>query len=163
MKIGIIGYQGCGKSSLFQWLTGVEPDPAHAHETQSAMATIVDPRLESLREIYQPKKVTQAAMEVVDTPGLSRSHEDSAAKLAKIREAGCLVMVVASWDGSDAAADLQNFEDDLLIADLDIVTGRVRRLREQVTKPRPNRDELQKELAETENTWYELQVELGEF
>ncbi len=150
MKIGIVGYQGCGKSTLFQWLTGIEPDPARAHETQAAMATVPDPRLLQLRDIYSPKKLTQAAIEVVDTPGLSRSHEGSAAKLATIREAGCLVVVVAAYGGADTAADLSNFEDDLLIADLDIVTGRVERLREQVKKPRPNRDELQKELAALE-------------
>ena len=26
MKIGLVGYQGSGKSSLFQWLTGTQPD-----------------------------------------------------------------------------------------------------------------------------------------
>ncbi len=150
MKIGIVGYQGCGKSTLFHWLTGIEPDLARAHETQAAMATVADPRLLQLRDIYNPKKLTQAAVEMVDTPGLSRSHEGSAAKLAMIREAGCLVVVVAAYGGADPAADLSNFEDDLLIADLDIVSGRVERLREQVKKPRPNRDELQKELAALE-------------
>jgi ribosome-binding ATPase YchF (GTP1/OBG family) len=147
MKIGIVGYQGCGKSTLFHWLTGIEPDLARAHETQAAMATVADPRLLQLRDIYNPKRLTQAAVEMVDTPGLSRSHEGSAAKLAMIREAGCLVVVVAAYGGGDPAADLSNFEDDLLIADLDIVSGRVERLRDQVKKPRPNRDELQKELA----------------
>jgi ribosome-binding ATPase YchF (GTP1/OBG family) len=63
-----------------------------------------------------------------------------------IRDTGCLVMVIAAFDGADPAADLQSFEEDLLIADLDIVTGRIERLREQVKKPRPNRDELQAEL-----------------
>ncbi len=38
MKIGLVGYQGSGKSTLFEWLTGVAPDPAHSHTTQSAMA-----------------------------------------------------------------------------------------------------------------------------
>ena len=76
--------------------------------------------------IYTPKKVTLASLEIVDTPGLSRSHEGSAAKLAMIREAGCLIIVIAAFDGTDPAADLQNFEDDLLIADLDIVSGRDR-------------------------------------
>ncbi len=146
MKIGVVGYQGSGKSTLFQWLTGITPDPAHAHRTQMAMATVPEPRLEVLREIYGAKKVTQGAMEIVDTPGLSRTHEGSAGKLAMIREAGCLVVVVASYDGSDAVADLSSLEDDLLIADLDIVTGRIERLREYVKKPRPDRDDLQKEL-----------------
>jgi ribosome-binding ATPase len=146
MKIGIVGYQGSGKSTLFQWLTGVVPNPAHAHQAQTAMATVPDPRVALLCEIYKPKKVTQASLEIVDTPGLSRSHEGSAARLAMIREAGCLVVVVAAFDGSDPMADLTNFEDDLLIADLDIVAGRIERLHDQIKRPRPNRDELQKEL-----------------
>lgn len=146
MKIGIVGYQGSGKSTLFHWLTGVEPNPAHAHQAQSAMATVPDPRVAPLCEIYQPKKVTQAALEMVDTPGLSRSHEGTASRLALIREAGCLVVVVAAFDGQDPLADLNNFKDDLLIADLDIVSGRIERLHDQIKRPRPNRDELQKEL-----------------
>jgi ribosome-binding ATPase YchF (GTP1/OBG family) len=150
MKIGIVGYQGSGRSTLFEWLTGVQTDSAHSHVAQTAMAVVPDARLDGLSGIYKPKKVTQAALEVVDVPGLSRTHEGSAAKLAMIREAGCLLVVAASHDDSDAVADVSNFDDDLLIADLDIVSGRIERLREQVKKPRPNRDELQKELETLE-------------
>jgi len=150
MKIGIVGYQGSGKSTLFEWLTGVQPDSAHSHLAQMAMATVSDARLDSLSEIYKPKKITRASLEVADSPGLSRTHEGSAAKLAMIREAACLVIVAASHGGSDAVADIGNFDDDLLIADLDIVSGRIERLREQVKKPRPNRDEMQKELETLE-------------
>jgi ribosome-binding ATPase YchF (GTP1/OBG family) len=146
MKIGIVGYQGCGKSTLFQWLTGVAPDPSHAHEAQMATAAIPEPRVPALCAVYRPKKITEAHLEIVDTPGLSRSHEGSAQKLALIREAGCLIVVVAAFDGGQALADLQSFEEDLLIADWDIVSGRVERLQDQIKKPRPNREELQKEL-----------------
>lgn len=150
MKIGIVGYQGSGKSTLFEWLTGTPADPALAHTTQTAMCHVPDPRVGELCKIYKPKKITQAALEIVDTPGLSRSHEGSAQRLAAIREAGCLVVVVSAWGGNNAAADLSNFEDDLLIADLDIMAGRLERLRDQVKRPRPNREELEKELAALE-------------
>jgi ribosome-binding ATPase YchF (GTP1/OBG family) len=146
MKIGIVGYQGSGKSTLFQWLTGETPDPSLVHKTQSAMAVIPETRVADLCQIYQPKKVTLASLEIVDTPGLSRSHEGSAAKLAMIREAACLVMVIAAYDGNDPAEDLRNFADDLLIADLDIVSGRIERLQDSIKRPRPNRDELKLEL-----------------
>ena len=63
---------------------------------------------------------------------------DPAQKLALIREAGCLIVVVSAHGNTDPVADLRNFEDDLLIADLDIVSGRVERLRDAVKKPRPN-------------------------
>jgi ribosome-binding ATPase YchF (GTP1/OBG family) len=146
MKIGIVGYQGSGKSTLFHWLTGIAPDPALAHATQSAMATIPDPRVAQLCEIYKPKKITQAALEIVDTPGLSRTHEGSAQKLAAIREAGALVIVVGAFGGGEPAADLRNFDDDLLIADLDILSGRVERLKDQLRKPRANKEKDQEEL-----------------
>jgi hypothetical protein len=150
MKIGLVGYQGSGKSTLFEWLTGVPADPALAHTLQSAMATVHDDRVGELCRIYHPKKVTEAALEIVDTPGLSRRHEGNAARLAAIREAGCLLQVVAAYDGSDYATDVESFEEDLLLADLEIVSGRVQRLHESVRKPRPNRDELQHELAAIE-------------
>ena len=158
MKIGIVGYQGSGKSTLFHWLTGIAPDPALAHTIQSAMATVPDERVAPLCQIYSPKKITQAAIEIVDTPGLARSHEGSAQKLALIREAGALIVVVASIGSADAAADLQNFDDDLLIADLDILTGRVERLRDSLKKPRTNREKDQEELALLEPVLGELEA-----
>ena len=146
MKIGIVGYQGSGKSTLFHWLTGITPDPALSHSTQSAMATIPDTRVAQLCDVYKPKKITHASLEIVDTPGLSRTHEGSATKLAAIREAGALVVIVGAFGGADAKADLQNFEDDLLIADLDILSGRVERLKDQLRKPRPGKEKDQEEL-----------------
>jgi ribosome-binding ATPase YchF (GTP1/OBG family) len=150
MKIGIVGYQGSGKSTLFEWLTQVDADPAKAHTGQSAMAAVHDPRIASLCEIYHPKKITHAALELVDTPGLSRDHHGSAQKLALIRESGCLTIVLAAYGGADPFADLSNLEDDFLLADLDIVSSRVEKLRDQVKRPRPNRDELQAELESLE-------------
>ncbi len=150
MKIGIVGYSGSGKSTLFEWLTGVASNPSQHHDVQMAVAPIVDPRVAELCKIYRPKKISHANLEVVDTPGLSRSHEGSAARLAKIREAGCLVLVVAAFDGAEAAADWVRFEDDLLLADLDIVANRIERLRDQVRKPRADREEMEKELAALE-------------
>lgn len=157
MKIGIVGYQGSGKTALFEWLTGVPADPALAHASQSAMAPVPEPRVDSLCQIYRPKKVTLAALELVDTPGLSRSHEGNPARLGLIREAGCLVLVVAAFGGSDPLADLAGFREDLLLADMEIVSGRIGRLRESVKKPRPNRDQELAELAALERVLQSLE------
>jgi ribosome-binding ATPase YchF (GTP1/OBG family) len=150
MKIGLIGYQGSGKSTLFQWLTGVASDPAKSHTSQSAMAPVPEPRVAALCKIYHPKKVTYAALELVDTPGLSRTHEGNAARLGLLRDCGCLAMVVAAFDRESPAADLGRFEEDLLLADMEIVSGRIERLQESVKKPRPNRDQELVELAALE-------------
>ena len=111
------------------------------------MAPIPDPRIEPLCGIYHPKKITMASLEIVDTPGLSRTHEGNAARLALIREAGCLLLTVAAFGGADPLVDLRTFEEDLLLADLDIVSGRVQRLEDSVKKPRPKD---QRELEEHE-------------
>ena len=151
MKIGLVGYQGSGKSTLFEWLTGVKADPALAHASQAAMAAVPDDRVDPLCGIYKPKKVTMASLELVDTPGLSRTHEGNATRLGLIREAGCLVVVVAAFDrSSDPIADVKNFAEDLLLADFEIVAGRVERLRESVKKPRPSREQELAELAALE-------------
>ena len=57
---------------------------------------------------------------------------------------------MASFYGSHPAKDLQGFEEDLLLADMDIVSGRVERLRESLKKPRPNREQQQAELEAIE-------------
>lgn len=143
MKIGLVGYSGSGKSTLFHWLTGVPPDPAVAHTGQSAMVAVPEPRVEQLVKIYHPKKVTLASIELVDTPGLSRTHEGNAARLAQLREAGCLVLVVAAYGGSNPAFDLLAFEEDLLLADMELVTNRIQRVEEQLKKPIPRQEHEQ--------------------
>jgi len=108
---------------------------------------VKDERFDEVARLYQAKKVVRAAIELVDTPGLSRSHEGSAQRLGLIREAGCLVLVVAAYDGTDPWADAAAFEEDVLLADLEIVSNRVARLKESVRKPRPDREQ---QLAEIE-------------
>ena len=148
MKIGLVGYQRSGKSTLFEWLTGVPADPALAHTTQAAAALVHDVRVPQLCAIYHPKKVTEASLEFVDTPGLHRDHEGSASRLAQIREAGCLIQVIEAFEGTgQVAEDLRNLQEDFLLADMEIVSNRLERLREAVKKPRPNRDEQLSELA----------------
>ncbi len=150
MKIGLVGYKGSGKSTLFEWLTGVPPDPALSHATQSAMATLLDPRVPLLCDVYKPKKVTHAALELVDTPGLDPSHEGSAVKLGLIREASCLVQVVSAFAGEDPLKRLTSFDEDLLLADLEIVARRVEKLKDSLKRPRPNRAEEETELKALE-------------
>ncbi len=149
MKIGLVGYQGSGKSTLFEWLTGVPADPGQVHSGQSAIATVPESRVEPLCEIFHPKKVTMAGLEITDIPGLSRTHEGNPARLALIRNADCLVLVLAAYDGSDPAADLRSLEEDFLLADMEIVGGRIQRIEESLTKPipKPEREHLVHEEA----------------
>ena len=112
----------------------IRPSPTPARAPWPRFPT---PRIEQLCKIYIPKKITQASIEILDTPGLSRKHEGNAARLGSLREAGCLVFVVPAFSDVDPKKDLDSFDEDLLLADLEIVTGRISRLEENLKKPIP--------------------------
>lgn len=147
MRIGIVGYQGSGKSTVFELLTGVKPDIAKAHTGQVGIAIVPDERFDRLVELYHPKKETPARIELFDTPGLSRSDQSgNAQRLGIIRESTALVHVVGAFAGGDPAADVDAFLTDIVLADLQVVTNRIQRLEKDITKPLPNREELRAEL-----------------
>jgi len=70
MKIGIAGFSGSGKSTVFHWLTGEAPDHARAQHGQVGNPAVPDPRLDFLSSLFKPKKTTPTRMELLDTPGL---------------------------------------------------------------------------------------------
>lgn len=152
MKIGLVGYSGSGKSSLFSWLSGSTPDPAAVHSSQSAMASIPEPRVEALCKIYNPKKITYASMEVVDTPGLSRDHVGNVPKLAHLREADYLVCVVPAFSGAKVDEEMRSFVEDMILADLEIATNRLQKISEQLKRHLPKEDleklQIEKEALE---------------
>jgi GTP-binding protein YchF len=148
MRAGIVGFAGSGKSTLFQLLTGARPDPGKIHSGQVGIATLTDPRLDHLANLHKPKKVTPATVEFLDTPGLMPgSHADNPQRLALIREGDALVVVLNGYSGSDPAAELSAFRDEILFADLGVVTTRAERLESSLKKPRPDREQLSKELV----------------
>jgi ribosome-binding ATPase len=147
MRVGIVGFAGSGKSTLFQLLTGTKPDPSKIHAGQVGVATLSDPRLDYLAALHKPKKVTPATVEFLDTPGLlAGSHADNPQRLALIREGDALLIVLNGFTTGDPATQLAAFRDEMLFADLGVVTSRVERLETSIKKARPDRELAQKEL-----------------
>ncbi len=147
MKTGLVGFQGGGKSTVFELLTGTAPDPSKAHSGQVGLATVADARFDALVEHYRPGKEVPARIELFDTPGLDPRQQDvNTQRLGVIREAQALVQVVGAFNGADAVEEVDRFSEELALADLQIVSNRVSRLEVDATKPRPDRDELQAEL-----------------
>ena len=151
MKIGLVGYQGGGKTTVFELLTGVKPDLSKAHTGQLGVATLPDARFDGLVKLFNPKKISPAKIELFDTPGLSRGeHEGNAQKLGVLRESDALVQVIGVFSGSKPQAEATSFQDDMILADLQVMTNRMDRLKTNIGKPRPDRDELKAELAALE-------------
>lgn len=147
MKIGLVGYQGGGKSCTFELLTGVKPDLAKAHSGQVAVAVLPDPRFDALVKLFNPKKLSPAKFELFDTPGLSQEPgEANSQKIAIVREAAALVLVIGSYAGADAVSEVKRFEDDLILADLQVIQNRIERLKTSIGKHKPDKEACQKEL-----------------
>jgi ribosome-binding ATPase len=148
MRAGLVGFSGSGKSTLFELLTGDKPDQGKVHAGQIGMAELVDPRLDLLAELHKPKKITRAQVEFLDTPGLMPgSHGDNPQRLALIRKGDALVIVLGAFAGQDPTADLAAFRDEMVFADLGVMTNRIKTLEATIKKPRPDREELAKELS----------------
>lgn len=149
MKVGIAGFSGCGKSTLFQWLTGKKPDPAAVQRGgQIGEADIPDERLDWLSAHFKPKSTKHARMVMLDLPGLDPSERrDNPRRLAMLRDANGLVIVLNGFASSDPAGELRRFREELIFADLEVVTNRVGRLEDGLKKPRPAK---QKEADEAE-------------
>ena len=98
MKMGLVGFAGTGKSTVFEWLTGEKPDQSKVQQGQTAMADVPDERLAQISAVIKPKKKTYTKVAVLDTPGLmADERKDNPRRLGVIREANGMVVVL---DGS---------------------------------------------------------------
>jgi ribosome-binding ATPase YchF (GTP1/OBG family) len=139
MKVGIVGFAGCGKTTVFQWLTGKKPDPAAVQRGgQVGEAKVPDERLDWLSAHFKPKSTKAAELVFVDTPGLMPTERrDNPRRLGILRDANGLVIVLNGYSDGDLAGELHRFREELLFADLEIVTNRIGKLEDGLKKPRP--------------------------
>lgn len=146
MRIGICGFAGGGRSTLFTALTGATPAPPSGNplvHRSVATVPVPDARLEWMRTLFSPKKYTPATVEFVDFAGIPRSAEKGKAELmAAMREMDALLMVVSGFSGAADALEvvgtpgerLRALDDEFLFADLEIVERRVEKLEANLKK-----------------------------
>ena len=128
LEIGIVGLPNAGKTTFFNALTRAGAEiTAYASMTDKSnvgMAPIEDERLAQVARVAGARKVTPAAVRVVDVPGTGP------ALLGNLRQVDALLAVL---DGFSSEArpdhDLETLGLELLVADRDHVERRLERVR----------------------------------
>ncbi len=147
MKIGIVGRPSVGKTTVFNTLaasmaeTGGYTSRGHLNLSTAA---VPDARLARLAETFDSKKMTPATIDYVDVAGVTKADTADASLeagvLAELRTVDALAHVVRLFEDAsvphaegrvDAERDIENVALELVLADLQIVEGRLTRLRKQ--------------------------------
>src|SRR6266511_5173159 len=120
LEVGIVGLPSSGKSTLFQALTGSRPTG------DVGMAAIPDSRLDRIADVIAPRKVTPAAIRVVEVRGTGPEL------LGNLRQVDALLVVLDGFSGTLVPEnDLETLRLELLVADRDHVERRLERVAKQ--------------------------------
>jgi len=146
MKVGLVGFAGSGKTTVFNTLTGLAAEVGGYGAREKANVghiKVPDPRVEGLAELFNPKKKTFAEISFVDVAGPQadggdRSETGLDPKIVQhMREVDALVHVVRAFDNpmllqeADPARDIRAFDDELILTDLVQVENRINRLKKE--------------------------------
>jgi GTP-binding protein YchF len=160
MKIGIIGFNQTGKTSLFDLLTGKDSAGlAGGGRGAPNVGTcfIPDERVDFLSGLIKPKKTIYAKIELTDVAGFSSSGDGRSSGAARflndVRPCDALVHVLRAFESGsvahdmgsvDPARDLALIEDEMLLADLEMIEKRIARIKEgkKITKEQATEAEL---------------------
>jgi hypothetical protein len=166
MKTAIIGLPMVGKTSLFTILTGVHESARVGNlEARVGVTKVPDERLDALAKIFNPPKITQAVVEYLDFPSISKEALRDPSYLASLRVADALAHVLRVFDSDtvphekgsvDPMRDFEDVEIELIVSDLVVVEKRMERLdkeRKKIKNP-----EFDKEFVLLERLKAELEA-----
>ena len=141
MNIGLIGMPNSGKTTIFNALTKSEAQVTSYANSKSepnrAVVQVIDNRVEALSEMYQPRKTTFAAIELIDFVGLSqgaaREGLFTSSAMGPVKNTDALVLVLGNFLQNPAEKPaplvaLEKLEEELLISDLIIAENRLERI-----------------------------------
>lgn len=143
MKIGLVGFPGSGKTTVFNTMTGLDVPVGFGGEVKIGTVRVPDERIDRLSEIFSPRKTTYAEMTFVDVPGEHGSEKRglSPRGLQTIRDQEALCLVLRGFHNPalegepDPGSDLEAFHAECLFADLEIVERRLERARKERASP----------------------------
>ncbi len=140
MKIGIVGFAGSGKTTLFNALTGQDAPVGFGGKINLGTRKVPDRRVDRLAEINAPKKITFTEILFADVPGGRGESSLAPQTLGKIREMDALVQVIRGFDGGagepSPVEEIRTFETELILSDMAVAEKRIGRLEKDHSDPR---------------------------
>ncbi|MBI4913168.1 MAG: redox-regulated ATPase YchF [Acidobacteria bacterium] len=145
MKIGLVGFPGSGKSTVFNALTGLSAETgfgAARGKTNLGAVKVPDARVEALAGVFKPKKTVFAEISFCDVAASAAGSQGQSldeTTLRAMREVDALCQVVRGFPGPggeapDPLAEARGLEDEMNLADLILIEKRLERLRKEHTK-----------------------------
>ncbi len=139
MKIGLVGFAGSGKTTVFNTMTGLHVPVGYGGELRLGTVRVPDERIDALSKIFHPKKTTFAEMSFCDVPGEHGADKKglSAKALQQIRDQDALCLVIRDFvnpaveGDANPLQDLENFHTECVFADLEIIERRLDRARKE--------------------------------
>ncbi len=136
LEVGIVGLPNSGKTTLFNALTRAGAEitayTSVSEKPNLGMAPIADDRLVPLGKIEASRKVTPAAIRVLDVPGTG------AALLGNLRSVDAILAVVDGFSPEpDPQSDRETLRLELLFADRDHVGKRRERVARDAKSGKP--------------------------
>jgi len=138
MKIGLVGFAGSGKTTVFNTMTGQDVPVGFGGEVRLGIVRVPDERIDRLSQIFSPEKTTFAEMSFCDVPGEHGSDKGLSPRgLQQIRDQEALCLVLRDFDNPtlegdpDPLGDLNAFHTECVFADHEIVENRLDRARKE--------------------------------
>ena len=143
MKVGLVGFAGSGKTTVFNIMTGLSVPVGFGGEVRLGIVKVPDERIDALSKIFKPKKTTYAEISFCDVPGEHGADKKglSTKSLQQIRDQEALCLVVRDFDNPavegkpDPLADLEAFHTECVFADLDLIERRLARAAKEKAPP----------------------------
>lgn len=156
MKLGIIGLEQSGKTTVFNALTGSDKEVGTYGrlEAHIAMVKVPDERLSWLTEFYKPKKETHADIEFMDIPGSINDSSDPKI-LATAHEVDALIFVIRAFKNPNVPhphetvnplRDYGYINMGLIVADMMIAEKRLEKLKATKHKITDKKEQKEAEL-----------------
>lgn len=142
MKVGLIGRRGCGKTTIFNMLTGLEAQvggyaSSDKAEIHLGVIKVPDQRIDLLSEIFQPKKTTYAEIRFTDFPASQGNDNAKAGSelLAQMREVEAMALVLRDFGPeADPLRELNDLLAEMILADLVVVENRLTKFKKEKGK-----------------------------